>query len=287
MISFRYHLVSVAAVLLALAAGVALGSGLLSDSVASSSNDGNSADEGLVEFENGFAERTAPGLIEGSLDDQQVVVLTLPGARAEEVEGVTRDLERAGATLTGQGELTGKLIDPGNRQFAESVAQESAGEVEAVGEAGDAYARIGAALGRAVIGEAGEPLDDQAQTIRAAFSEGDLVTWSEEPSDAARLAVVVAGPGRAGDTGQSVGGLLSAVDASGDGVVLAGPSRSSQDGGMVSAVADVEAASRVSTVDVTDTAAGRAVTALALARAADGEDGAWGTDRAADGALPE
>ena len=44
--------------------------------------------------------------------------------------------------------------------------------------------------------------------------------------------------------------------------------------------------SQVSTVDVTDSAAGRAVTALALARVAAGETGAWGTSRSQDGSVP-
>ncbi|MGJ9412221.1 copper transporter [Aeromicrobium sp. CF4.19] len=287
MISFRYHIVSVAAVLLALAAGVALGSGLLSDSVASSSGGDERSDEGLVAFESGYAERTAAGLLDEELAGREVLVLTLPGARAEEVEGVAANLEQAGATLTGRGQLTPKLIDPSNRQFAESVAQESAPDVDAVGEAGDAYARVGAAFGRAVLGEGGAELDDQAQTINAAFTEGDLVAWEDEPSELAELVVVVAGPGRSGDVGQSVAGLLTALDSAGEGAVLAGPSRSSLDNGVLTAVRDVETAGQVSTVDVTDTAAGQAVAAMALARSAAGEDGAWGTSRSADGALPE
>ncbi|WP_375003436.1 copper transporter [Aeromicrobium sp. CTD01-1L150] len=285
MISFRYHLVSVAAVLLALAAGVALGSGFLSDSVATSSGEREGVDEALREFETGYAEQTSPGLIEGELGERSVVVLTVPGARAEEIEGVTRNLERAGATVTGQVELTGKLIDPANRQFAESVAQESASDVDAVGEAGDAYSRVGAALGRALLGDEGE-LDDQAQTIKAAFAEGELLSWVDEPSQRADLAVVVAGPGRAGESGQSLSGLLTAVDSVGSGALVAGPSQASQDGGLIAEIRDSETAASVSTVDVTDTAAGQAVAALALARAAAGEDGAWGTSRSADGALP-
>lgn len=288
MITFRYHLVSVAAVLLALAAGVALGSGYLSSSVASSTADRSApGDDGLTQFETGYAEATSGSLLDGVLDNRDVVVLTLPGARPEEIDGVSADLEDAGATITGQGQLTGRLVDPANRQFAESVAQESANDVESVGEANEAYGRVGAALGRAVLGTGGEDLDEQAQTINAAFVEGDLLAWEDEPSVSASLAVVVSGPQRAGDSGTVVGGMLGAVDAAGDGAVLAGPSRSSIDGGLLAEVRDTEAAARISTVDVTDTAAGRVVTALALARAAEGEDGSWGTSRSADGAVPQ
>jgi hypothetical protein len=68
--------------------------------------------------------------------------------------------------------------------------------------------------------------------------------------------------------------------------VLAGPSTSSQDGGVLAELRDSDAATQVSTVDVTDTAAGRVVVALALASEADGQTGSWGTARSADGSLP-
>ena len=55
---------------------------------------------------------------------------------------------------------------------------------------------------------------------------------------------------------------------------------------MLAALRDSDAASQVSTVDVTDTAAGRVVVALALAREAEGQSGSWGTSRSADGPLP-
>ena len=76
----------------------------------------------------------------------------------------------------------------------------------------------------------------------------------------------------------------AALAGTGDGTLLAGPSASSLDGGAVDVVR--REASQVSTVDVTDSAAGRAVTALALARVAAGETGAWGTSRSEDGSVP-
>jgi hypothetical protein len=68
--------------------------------------------------------------------------------------------------------------------------------------------------------------------------------------------------------------------------VLAGPSPSSLEGGVVAALRDSDATSQVSSVDVTDTAAGRVVVALALATEARGQSGAWGTSRSSDGAVP-
>jgi hypothetical protein len=289
-ISFRYHLVSIAAVLLALAAGIALGAGPLDDTATGLSDDsgnaGTSADPAIARFESGYAARTSGALLSNQLKDRTVVVLTLPGARAEETKDIKADLEKAGARVTGEVQLTAKLVDASNRQFAEGVAQQSASDVKGVSSAGDSYGRIGAALGRAVLGKSDQNLDTSATTIGSAFQEGKLLTFASKPKKFASLALIVAGPGRAGDAASVSAQLAKAIDDAGGGAVLAGPSTSSQDGGVLAALRDSDAASQVSTVDVTDTAAGRIVAALALAREAKGQSGSWGTSRSADGAVP-
>ena len=288
MISFRYHLVSIAAVLLALAAGIALGAGPLDDNSVLSGNDsaGSSTDPAIERFESGYAARTSGALLKDVLKGRSVVVMTLPGARAEETKDIRADIEKAGAEVTGEVQLTGKLVDPANRQFAEGVAQQSASDVTGVTEAGESYSRIGAALGRSVLGDRGKRLDTTATTIGSAFDEGKLLNYTAKPERFAELALVVSGPGRAGDSGAVSAQLAKAIDGSGAGAVLAGPSSSSQEGGVLAALRDSDAASQVSTVDVTDTAAGRVVVSLALAREAKGQSGSWGTARSADGAVP-
>lgn len=286
MITFRYHLVSLAAVLLALAAGVALGSGLLDDTGSRLSGDDDGPDPALSRFESGYAARTAPALLDGKLSKRSVAVLTLPGARASEATSIVSDLEEAGATVTARGELKAKLLDASERQFAEGVAQESAGDVSGVDAAGGSYARVGAALSRTYLGTAGRPVDDKALAVSAAFDEAGLLSWTKKPSKLADLVVVVAGPGRAEDSGEVLATLATAFDRAGKGVVVAGPARSGEDGGTIAAVRGSNAAGEVSTVDVTDSAAGRVVTALALAKEAGGSSGSWGTARSADGAVP-
>jgi hypothetical protein len=288
-INFRYHLVSIAAVLLALATGIALGSGPLDDATSGLTDDNGSdaaADPALTRFETGYAGLTSGALLKGKLKGRSVVLLTLPGARAEETKDIRADLEKAGATVTGEVQLTAKLLDSSNRQFAEGVAQQSAEGVKGVAGAGDSYGRIGAALGRSVLGTAGKPIDSVGTTIGSAFTEGDLITYTAKPKTAADLAVVVASPSKVGETGEVVAELVKAVDAAGKGSVLAGPSTASQDGGTVAALRDGDASAQVSSVDVTDTAAGRVVVALALSKEAAGQSGAWGTSRSADGAVP-
>ena len=290
MINFRYHLVSVAAILIALAAGIALGSGPLeetSDSIRGTSS--QTVDPAVGSFEQGFADRTAGDLLTDKLKGQTIVVLTTPGAVPAEVAGVTTDLEAAGAEVTGEVELTSKVLDSASRQFAEGVAQQSAGDVPTVAEATDSYGRIGAALARAFMADEAAAVDPAATTIRSAFTEGDLVTLKRKPEKLATLAVVVSGPSRAdqADQGTVVAALAGAMNGTGKGVVVTGPASSSTEGGAVKALRDSEFATSVSSVDVTDSATGRIVAALAAAAQVGGQPGAWGTSRSAGGALPE
>jgi hypothetical protein len=290
-INFRYHLVSIAAILIALAAGVALGSGPLEETGDSlrGTGTGYTVDPAVASFESGFADRTASGLLTDKLKGQTVVVLTVPGASPSEVAGVTSDLQLAGASVTGQVELSSTVLDSASRQFAEGVATQSAGDVPAVAEATDSYDRIGAALARAFMADEAADVDPTATTIRSAFTEGDLVTLSRAPKKLATLAVLVAGPVRGGVEDQStvIAALAGAINETGQGIVVSGPASSSTDGGAVKAVRDSEFATAVSTVDVTDSAAGRITTVLAAASQVGGQPGAWGTSRSTGGALPK
>jgi hypothetical protein len=290
-INFRFHLVSIAAILIALAAGVALGSGPLDDTGDSLRGDDTATqavDPALTAFESGYAGRTSTALLKDKLKGQTVVMLTVPGTSVAEVKSITANLQAAGAEVTGEVSLTSKLLDASGRQFAEGVAQQSANDVPGVSAAGDSYGRIGAALGRALLSDQAAPPDQTAGTIRSAFSEGKLITLTTAPKKLATLAVLVTGPERTGGSDQSgvVAALAGALNGNGKGVVVAGPSSSSTDGGAVKAVRDSDFSTAVSTVDVTDTAAGRVVTTLVAAAQVAGQPGAWGTSRSGSGAVP-
>lgn len=288
-INFRYHVVSLAAALLALAAGVVLGAGFL-DTTDNASDDADraAADPAVESFESGFAGRVEPALLTDQLADQTVLILTTPGAGAEDISGITGAIEQAGGEVVGQGELTSKLLDPAGRQFAEGVAQQVGEDVEGIDAEGDSYQRIGAALARALVSDEAADVDDDAMTLRAAFVEGDLLTLEGEPSARATLTVVVTGPrsSTSEDQGVSLAGITAALDTASSGVLVAGPVSASRPGGFIAALRGDDLAGTVSTVDVSDSPSGRIVAALALGQEASGDAGAWGTSRSADGAVP-
>ncbi|MBC9224696.1 copper transporter [Aeromicrobium senzhongii] len=288
MITLRYHVISLAAVLLALAAGIALGAGLLDESDAvTTASDSNRAEvsPALAGFDAGYATLTSPGLLRDKLKGRTVLLLTTPGARDNEVDSLIENLTTSGAQVTGQVELTAKLLSPSNRQFAEGVATQSDPQAAT---ASSAYDKIGTAIARGYLAAKGDgALDETSRTIRSAFVEGGLLDPDQDPDRSAQLALVVSGPSgaSAGGEGTVVSSLVTSLDAGSQGVAVVGPV-SSGENGVVNAVRGSDAAANVSTVDVTDTGTGRVSAILALVREAAGQSGAWGTSRAADGPVP-
>ena len=287
MINFRYHVVSLTAVLLALAAGVVLGAGFLDQTDDDGSSSGSSTDSGVRSFDSGYASRTAPLVAKDALKSRTVLIVTTPGVQATDVKGVQGAIEQAGGTVSGQVELTSKLLDPGGRQFADGVADKAGAGISEVSTASAGYPRIGAALARAYLATKVTDADEASTQLAAAFTEGDLVV-GDQPEQRADLAVVVTAPrtSATNQQGASLAALATALDQASAGVVVAGPSSASLEGGLVEAVRGAEGASQVSTVDVADLPAGRVVVTLALAEEINGRSGAWGTSRSADGALP-
>ncbi|NLC98510.1 MAG: copper transporter, partial [Actinomycetales bacterium] len=210
--------------------------------------------------------------------------ISLPSSRESEVNSITEYLRLAGAEVTGQIRLTSTLLSPAKKQFVEGIAIQS--NPDAAG-AGGTYEMVGSTLAKAYVDPTSQTVGQVGTTIRSAFLEGKLVENVKEPTRKAQLVVIVSGVPRADEDGQ--GGIVSLIaselDSAGKGVVVAGPIASGERG-VVSDVRASDAASRVSTVDVTDLATGRVTTVLALLRESQGKGGSWGTTRSADGPVP-
>jgi hypothetical protein len=128
-INFRYHVVSLTAVFLALAVGLVLGSTVLNgpmlDALESRVNtlgrDNSQLREQVnfleeeVDREQDFASEAAPMLLDGQLISRRVALVVLPGGE-EYVEGVAGALDLAGAAVTGTVTLTEKFTHPQHRQ---------------------------------------------------------------------------------------------------------------------------------------------------------------------------
>ena len=115
MVDFRYHIVSIVAVFLALAVGIVLGAGPLKDvsdqglrdSVSSFRAENNTLREQLTDSRaqtavtDQFTDQVAATLVAGRLPDAPVVLVVLPGADNDLTDRVSDLLEDSGAAVTG------------------------------------------------------------------------------------------------------------------------------------------------------------------------------------------
>ena len=126
MISLRYHIVSIAAVFLALAVGVVLGSTTLSRSLLSGLNNENedlaaqvndlqnqkNAQDARLSDADSFAASVGPMAVQGQLARRTVVVVTTADAKPADRDALKTLITNAGATVTGELQLTESFSDP-------------------------------------------------------------------------------------------------------------------------------------------------------------------------------
>jgi hypothetical protein len=307
-IDFRYHVISIVAIFLALATGIALGAGplgsRLSDGLVGQFNRSNekveeqrvqlTEAERVDDFNEAFANGVDSRVLEGLLTGSEVTVFTMPEADNRTVERVVDALQMSGAELVAEVAMSPALLDPANRTTAENLSTQVLDGVEGVptvDEAGS-YELVGYAIAHGLLAtsQGGTTSDITSQEIQSAFETAEYLTYEGDITRRGGLAVVVAGepdPETDGAAGEILTALMDSMDTLSGGVVLAGPLSSAVEGGPVRALRDSDVAEDVSSVDMVDTPAGQVITAIALAeQAADGV-GHYGIGEAADQVVPE
>lgn len=140
MIDFRYHIVSIVAIFLALAIGIVLGAGPLkttsdaglrtqvSDLRANSQTLQNSLSsaQAEIQFLDAFGAQAAPSLLADRLAGLQVAVVSLPGADPALAAAVLTSLHQAGATVSVQAQITSSWTDPGHQAALASALHDGA-----------------------------------------------------------------------------------------------------------------------------------------------------------------
>ena len=125
MISFRYHLVSIVAVFLALALGIVVGTTALNGPITKDLR--NQVDDlkgqrddlaaqvkslrGQVDDADKFAATYGPQLVDGTLTDKDVLVITLPGVPGGMADGLDAELTASGAKVSGRVAVTKDYLD--------------------------------------------------------------------------------------------------------------------------------------------------------------------------------
>jgi hypothetical protein len=288
MISLRQHAFSLAAVFLALAVGVVLGSGFLSDTLLSSLrdekrdlymqinglNDQKNALTEKLSAANNFDNQLVGRIVHDALGGKTVVVFRTPDAKDDDVAAVSKLVGQAGGSVTGTVTLTQEFVDANSAEKLRTVvnssilpagAQLSTKLVDQGSQAGDL-------LGITLLSNPNPTPaveDVQRDTVLAALRDTGFITY--QPADhigAANAAVVVTGgalPQDAGNQGVSVARFSAALAPHGSGALLAGRDGSATGGAAVAVTrADAGMAAAISTVDDVDTAPGRITAILGL-----------------------
>ncbi|MEQ4304421.1 copper transporter [Plantactinospora sp. B6F1] len=308
MINFRYHVVSLTAVFLALAIGLVVGTAALNGPVADSLKDQVNAlgkkNEQLresvnsleteVQREEDFVREAAPHMLKGTLAGRRVLLLVLPSGQ-DQVEGIVEMLRLAGASVTGQIDVQEKFVDPDNSVLLLGVAARAVRPtVPDVGlPSGEGVEKSSALLASALLDrpEGGSPVTEaDRRSVLDDYSEEGYLNVPEKITGPAEAVVVVSGQPYvdrdAARKDRAVVQLAEQFDKAGA-IVVAG--NGSSGGNLVAEVRRDPALSKtISTVDNTNTVAGQVVTALALGRqTTQKQAGAYGVGAGADSLLPE
>lgn len=289
MISLRQHALSLAAVFLALAVGVVLGSGFLSDTLLSSlraeKRDLHAQIDGLNDQKNALNEKLSAAnnfdtqlvgrIVHDTLGGKAVVVFRTPDAKDDDVAAVSKFIGQAGGTVTGTVSLTSEFVEANSAEKLQTVVNSSilpAGQQLST-KLVDQGSQAGDLMGIALLINANPavpPVDEpQRDTVLAALRETGFITYQPaEHMGAANAALIVTGgalPQDAGNQGVSVARFAAAMAPHGSGTLLAGRDGSATGGAAVAVTrADAGMNSAVSTVDDVDTAPGRITAVLGL-----------------------
>ncbi|MEV6322810.1 copper transporter [Nocardia sp. NPDC051787] len=304
MITMRQHATSIAAIFLALAIGVVLGSQTLAADLLSglradktdlrqqvdTLTDQNRWLADQVMAADRFIAGSSGRILGGALADRGVVVFTTPDADPGDVDAVTKALETSGAAVTGRIAFTDAFVDAteGDRMRTALTNVIPAGAQLRTG-AVDQGSMAGDLLGLVLLLDPanGQPRSTPQELglVLETLRGGGFLAYGDTPVRPAQLAVVVTGNGvdAARDSmGANTARFAGALRGRGSGVVLAGRAGAAEGEGPIAVVrTDAALAAQVSTVDNLEKDLGRVTTVLALGEQLNGGAGRYGTGAAA------
>jgi Copper transport outer membrane protein, MctB len=228
-IDFRYHLVSIVAVFLALAIGIVLGStelqgpayNFLDKTTAklqtelgqvSSQRD---AAQAQASAGNAFAATVQPAVLKDLLPGQRVLIVTEPGAQSSVISGITTAATAAGASVTGQINLQPKFFDTtdttqdtlnqtnldiaqhsditldSSATYQQQAAQVIASEILVKSESSASGSSAADDSGSADLPSAAPDQSTGASTMLTAYAASQFLSTSGQPATPATLTVVV------------------------------------------------------------------------------------------------
>ncbi|MDF3045888.1 MAG: hypothetical protein K0R30_2116 [Ornithinibacter sp.] len=304
MIDFRYHIVSIVSIFMALAVGIVLGAGPLEGELGDTLNkevaglrqdkaDLNSQLERAAagtEAQDSYIGVTSPPVLAGLLQDRRVALVVLPGSDGSVAEASVASLEVAGAEVVSTTSVADDWVsgDDGTIEAREAVVQgaaTSAGvDITDSGAVSPRDVLLASLLTAPAVDGTDTPAATASREALDALAGADLLEVDTEGYQPADLVVVVAGVVTDGDleaqraAAEHWVDLIIALDERSAGTVVAGEATTAGEGVSVleSVRNDGTATQGVTTVDNAGGALGQGSVVHGLVEQATGEVGQYG-----------
>jgi Copper transport outer membrane protein, MctB len=207
-INFRYHVVSLTAVFLALAIGLVVGTAALNGPLADSLKDqvnslkkqNQQYRDQVTQLEAGagrqeqFATDAAPILLQDKLAGRRVLVLSMPQA-SQYVDDVVKLLGMAGAKVTGRVEVEDRFTDPAQNETLLDLAGTSVPVgLTNVPVNSDGVETASFVLASALVDHNPPLPTDSLRSVLTSFKEANFVAVTGQPTGTAEAVVLLSGP---------------------------------------------------------------------------------------------
>jgi hypothetical protein len=279
LINFRYHIVSLMAVFIALSVGIAVGvslspsvdQGLLQQAAQDRKHVTDLRAEldrrkALDNYRNAYDEQVGQVVTAGVMNGQRVAMVAMPEAPTAVVRDISNAVIEAGGTVVRDVKVTQEAFDAARAEEVTDALGDYVGPL-ALDDTMSPSTRLGVAVGRSIGSKEMEDRDALAIAVGESLERRGLVTISKESAVQAQLIVVVTAS--ASEPRPTAEELTTHVQfqvglTTRAGVVLAGPNSEDIEGtDVLAARSDPTAVDSLSTVDVADLSSG--VTTVVLA----------------------
>jgi len=280
----RRHLVGAVALVMALAIGIALGSGPLSHesllpSSASPQAVPPAAQEPVGATGDEVAAAAAASLYGARLEGRSVALLSGPGVGRSTLDAIAEGIESADGSVSARWTTGQGLVGAGETALVDTLGSQLVEQLDGRGADPDApaYERMGQLIGTAIAtrNPDGAVPGPEALTIRQSIDAASLLSRDGGEPRQAPLVLLVLGD----DLDDNIlEGLVTGLTARASGIVVAAPGRDSD-------LSTLDELGTVTTVDGVSGATGRLAAVLALAVTEESPGGSFGAS-GADGTLP-
>lgn len=315
-IDFRYHLVSIISVFLALAVGIVLGSGPLKEAIGDTINsevDGLRSDKDKLRSDldamtaharnsDSYIDAASIDLLGDQLDKKSVAIVVLPGVDSALVDAAKKRVEQAGGTVAVTMTVLDKWTTTEDRTFRTTLSSSLVADMK---PATPANAGMEAELAAALAGSLSQTdsgsktLNEGATTMLSLLQSSNLVKVDATPKSAVDGAILLTptAPTDAEIKADSITdeqlqatlkayvAIASALQERVGAAVTTGPALESAD--TVAAIrGDEDLRSKLTTVDSFDLVSGQVSAPMALAQSIANASGQYGFRSGADNVVP-